>query len=59
MRDSPESYIACQFAGRRSRVHSVFAERTRFVLHLVALAIIRSARGHTVPDTVPAASEAD
>ncbi len=55
MRDSPESYIACQFAGRRSRVHSVFAERTRFVLHLVALAIIRSARGHTVP----AASEAD
>ena len=59
MRDSPEGYIARQFAGRGSRVHSVFEERTRFVLHLFALAIIRSARGRTVLDTVPAASEAD
>ena len=55
MRDSPEGYIACQFAGRRSRVHSVFAERTRFVLHLVALAIIRSARGHTAMSSTASA----
>lgn len=59
MRDSPEGYSVCQFAGRGSRVHSVLAERTRFVLHLFAFAIIRSVRGHTVLDTVPAASEAD
>lgn len=55
MRDIPEGYTARQFAGHGSRVHSVFTERTRFVLHLLAFTIIRSVRGHTVP----AESEAD